>query len=209
MGKLIKIMEDEDIQNQIDRIADIYEQLRTGCNLEETINNEDILPLVKYLDSINDATLWYYMWAVFLISKRYEHLIEYCENTLYTIKESANQDSISKSYNFLLNYLFKYAPEKRDRLLQDFLNANDISLKFTAAEELTNTDLTKGLIAMLDVYEDAINSYYHDIVDAIELWIYEKANAEIVKELDKRINLTHDKILEEKYRQWKQNIDFA
>jgi hypothetical protein len=107
--------------------------------LEETINNEDVLPLVKYLDSINDASLWYY----------------------------------------------------------------------TAAEELTNTDLTKGLIAMLDVYEDAINSYYHDIVDAIELWIYEKANAEIEKELDKRINLTYDKILEEKYREWKQNIDFA
>ncbi|KNY30493.1 hypothetical protein [Pseudobacteroides cellulosolvens] len=203
MSELIKFIENNDING----IDNIQKQLKSGSYAKDIFNDEDIPILIEHLESINDVRLWNSIWSVLLLVSKNDFLIKYCENALDKNRSIKKQDLLHKRLGYLLNCLFKYLPERREELLQDFLNSREITLKFTAAEELANTQLTNALITMIDIYESSICNYdHHDIVDAIDMWICYEGNKDILFELKKRMTASENEKLKAKYKYWFKNI---
>ena len=59
---------------------------------------------------------------------------------------------------------------------------------------------------MIDIYESAIHTYDHDIVDAIDSWVCYEGNTDILCELERRMNAAENEMLKTKYDYWQQSI---
>lgn len=204
--RLTDILEENNVKKQVDELVNLYNRLKVESNMEDFYKKEDMSSIVKSLENINNARLWNSLWSVFLILPSNEYLVMYCEKVLNEHKENFKSDIFNKRIDYFLSYLFKYVPKKRDELLKKYIYSSELILKFAAVEELANTDLVKALLIMMDIYESAIITYYHDIVDSIDLWISYEGNSEILCEIEKRINRTEDEKLKSKYVFWKQSI---
>lgn len=204
--RLTDILEENNVKKQVDELVNLYNRLKVESNMEDFYKKEDMSSIVKSLENINNARLWNSLWSVLLILPSNECLVMYCEKVLNEHKENFKPDIFNKRIDYFLSYLFKYVPKKRDELLKKYIYSSELILKFAAVEELANTDLVKALLIMMDIYESAIITYYHDIVDSIDLWISYEGNSEILCEIEKRINRTEDEKLKSKYVFWKQSI---
>lgn len=204
MSKLSKIFELGNIQEQIKKFEQLYKRSNSKAGIH--LDHEDILYVIDRLDSIKDPELWNAIWSVLIMLPKNNELVEYCNKSLQPNRKIGELSVLPKNLSLLLKYLFKNMQENREQLFKEFLNSTDIQLQFAAVEELANTDLSRALILMLDVYECAIHTYNHDIVDAIDIWIYYEGNTEVLNELEKRIDRMDDENLKSTFVRWRQHI---
>ena len=201
MGKLIDILEENDIKKRINGITNLYEQIKSDTR-EAIIIYDDISMVINKLDIINEIRIWNSLWSIFLLLPKNDLIVAYCEKVLIDYKHNG----LHKKINHLLSYLFINVPKKREQLLKEFLSSEDITLKFTATEELASTDLKKALFIMIDIYESINNTFEYDIADAIDLWICNYGDMVILNEIEKRKDNCINEKLRTKYEYWEQNI---
>jgi hypothetical protein len=65
-------------------------------------------------------------------------------------------------------------------------NMNDLKdtlpQRFSDIERLAEHNLESALNEMIDLFEEAADSYYHDIVDSINIWVTTKGNNRTILE---------------------------
>jgi hypothetical protein len=71
-------------------------------------------------------------------------------------------------------------------------NGSGIRQRFLAIEEMATENLDESLLGMIELFPQAADSYHHDIVDSIVMWIGEKGTRTTLIYLKKQILVEED-----------------
>lgn len=67
-------------------------------------------------------------------------------------------------------------------------------------EQLAKSNLDDALVGMIDMFEEASDSYFHEIVDTIIFWIVNKGNISTLDYLSDKVKETQDEYCSEIFR---------
>jgi len=199
MGDLTKSLSLATNRKQIGALERLSLNLSKAIGQCTSLDEDDILTLKNRIAEIRDAELWHAIWGALMRFEANQEILQICRKLLQDPIGSPVRAIFSLRLDPPLRYMFKNSPNERDTLLARFLNCGDASLELAAAEELMQTNPSRSLIKMLDIYESAFYTSDHEVIDSIELWIADCPDKTISEMIENRRLETNDGALAEHY----------
>lgn len=94
----------------------------------------------------------------------------------------------------------KLAPVADNNMNKNTLDS--LTIKFKSLEDAINTDVTSSLIGMIDLYEEVVRSYHHEIADSINIYVVTLGDSEVIKYLKMKDELILDTYCKKIFKEW-------